>query len=66
MSPEEAQADWEWMPVKPDASNVLKGLEDRLVCFGLLKDDAMVVDARIRKIRSHTVGVTIRISEAAR
>lgn len=50
---------------KPDCSNVLKTLEDRLVALRFIGDDANVVDVSVRKFWGDEPGIRVTISPAA-
>lgn len=49
---------------KPDASNAIKTLEDRLVALRFIEDDRAVVDLRVRKFWGHTPGIRVEIRPA--
>lgn len=53
-----------WHPVRPDGSNLVKTLEDRLVTLRFLEDDAQVVDLRVRKLRGDRPGIGVQITLA--
>jgi Holliday junction resolvase RusA-like endonuclease len=46
---------------KPDLSNWVKGLEDKLVRAGYLVDDQLVADLNVKKFHGDAVGVVIEI-----
>ena len=47
---------------KPDGSNILKTIEDRLVALRFIEDDARVVDVRVQKWRGDAPGISVRIA----
>lgn len=47
---------------RPDCSNALKTLEDRLVALRFIEDDANVVEVRVRKYWGDAPGIGVRIS----
>jgi Holliday junction resolvase RusA-like endonuclease len=47
---------------KPDCSNVLKTLEDRLVALRFIGDDANVVEVTVRKFWGDEPGIRISIT----
>jgi crossover junction endodeoxyribonuclease RusA len=49
--------------VKPDASKVLRAIEDAITDSGLWRDDAQVVEAHITKVYAERPGVQVRIGE---
>jgi Holliday junction resolvase RusA-like endonuclease len=50
---------------KPDCSNVLKTLEDRLVALRFIGDDANVVEVTVRKWWGDEPGIRITITPLA-
>jgi Holliday junction resolvase RusA-like endonuclease len=46
---------------KPDCSNALKTLEDRLVALRFIEDDSRVVDVTVRKFFGDTPGIRVLI-----
>jgi Holliday junction resolvase RusA-like endonuclease len=51
-----------WHTSKPDCSNMLKTLEDRLVKLCFIEDDKAVADVRVLKFWGDTPGIRIRIT----
>jgi Holliday junction resolvase RusA-like endonuclease len=51
---------------RPDCSNVLKTLEDRLVKLRFLEDDGQVVEVRVSKYRGAEPGIRIQLSAVYR
>ena len=51
---------------RPDCSNVLKTLEDRLVALRFLEDDAHVVEVTVRKWFGDTPGIAVCIAPMTR
>jgi Holliday junction resolvase RusA-like endonuclease len=49
---------------KPDCTNVIKTLEDRLVALRFLTDDRSVVDIKVRKFWGHKPGIKVEIRPA--
>jgi len=49
---------------KPDCTNVIKTLEDRLVALRFLTDDRSVVDIHVRKFWGHRPGIKVEITPA--
>jgi Holliday junction resolvase RusA-like endonuclease len=50
---------------RPDASNLAKTIEDRLVRLGFLQDDGQVVELVVRKFRGDTPGIAVDLREVA-
>lgn len=50
-----------WKGTKPDLSNWVKGIEDKLVRAGYLVDDQLVAGLNVRKYYGDAVGVVIEI-----
>lgn len=48
---------------KPDMSNMLKTLEDCMVCAGWMVDDALVCDERTAKAWMDPAGIWVRVAE---
>lgn len=52
----------QWHTVKPDASNIVKGVEDALNGVAW-RDDSQVIELVVRKSYGETAGTTITVTE---
>lgn len=54
---------WDWHTERPDMSNVVKGVIDRMTQLGYWKDDGQICDERYLKKRGERPSVSIFIRE---
>jgi len=53
-----------WHDRRPDLSNLVKTIEDRMVRLGFMLDDGQVVQLQVKKFRGDTPGIWVQLEPA--